>query len=205
MTFLDNLSWRFAEKNFDPAQTVSAENLHKVLESIKMAPTSFGLQPFHLYVVTDAEKKSAMRKIGWDQAQFTDASHILVFASRKDALNRIDQYIEIASGGNPEVKEKLNGYAEMMRGALGSRTEAEIDMWAKKQAYIALGFALAACAELQIDSCPIEGFSAPDLNTILNLPADQDSAVVLAIGYKKADTVHRPKVRFNDSDLFTSL
>jgi nitroreductase len=205
MSFLENLSWRFAEKNFDPTKTVEPTELNKVLDSIQMAPTSFGLQPFHVYVVTNPELKAAMKAEGWDQSQFTDASHILVFTSRTDALTRIDQYIELASGGNPEVKEKLNGYAEMMRGALGSRTQAEVDMWAKKQAYIALGFALAACAELHIDSCPIEGFASPAFNKILNLPEGQDASVVLAIGYKKADSSHHPKVRFDKSELFTEM
>jgi nitroreductase len=204
MSFLDSLSWRQAEKTFDPEKKVSAENLDQILESIRMAPTSYGLQTFHLYVVTNSEFKEKMFAAGYNQQQFLDASHILVFTSKTNVQERIEQYVELASNGNPAIKEKLSGYADMMRGTFANKSTDEINTWAKKQAYIALGFAMAACAELHVDSCPMEGFNASEFNKILNLPDDQDTAVVLPIGHRKEEP-HRPKVRFDDEDLFTYL
>jgi nitroreductase len=204
MSFLSNLTWRNAEKNFDPSKKVADQDLAKILESIRLAPTSYGLQPFHTYIVSNPELKSKLRKAGYSQTQFEEASHILIFTSKNDALHRVDEYIELASGGNPEVKEKLQDYKNMMVGALSNLTAEQAHNWAKKQAYIALGFALAACAELEIDSCPIEGFVNAEVNKILNLPENEDSAVILAIGYKK-DLPHRPKVRFPETELFTQL
>ena len=56
--------------------------------------------------------------------------------------------------------------------------------WNAKQTYIALGFAMMACASLSIDSCPIEGFNAAKYSQILKL-SDKGLTpnVVLAIGY----------------------
>lgn len=205
MTFLNSLSWRLAEKNFDPAKKVADQDLAQILEAIKMAPTSFGLQPFHAYIVGNPEVKTKLKAVGYNQPQFEEASHIIVLASRKDVLNRIDQYIEQASNGKEEIKQKMAPYADMMRGSLSKLTDEQAIGWAKKQAYIALGFALAACAELHIDSCPMEGFSPTDFDQILNLPADQNSCLALAIGYRKEDATHYPKFRFADSDLFTTV
>lgn len=204
MSFLDSLEWRQAEKAFDPTKKVSKENLVQILEAIHMTPTSYGLQPFHTYVVTNPDFKTQMRTAGYNQSQFENASHILVFATQSNAEERIDQYLELASNGNPEIKQKLEGYIQMMKGDLLKRTPEQVEKWARNQTYIALGFAMAACAELHIDSCPIEGFQPEEFNKILNLPIEQKATVVLAIGYRSQEPKH-PKVRFSQKDLFTHL
>ncbi len=201
-SFLEHLEWRNAEKNFDPAKKVSEEGLNKVLEAVRFTPTSFGLQPFHVYVVTDEAVRGKIREASWGQAQVTDASHLLVFASRLGINERIEKYFQIASGGDAAVRESMKGYEDMMRGFAGGMTPEREKHWADKQAYIALGFALAACAELEIDSCPMEGFDPSAVDALLGLPENMKSVVMLPIGYRK-DMPHHPKVRFGADDLFT--
>lgn len=204
MSFLSNLTWRYAEQHFDSNMQVSNDHLHQVLEAIRFAPTSFGLQPFHAYVINKPELKTQIRAAGYNQPQLEEASHLIIFTSKNNTLERIEEYIELTSDGNPEVKEKLQEYKNMMTRSLGKLTKEQTHNWAKKQVYIALGFALAACAELKIDSCPLEGFINTEINKILNLQDTEDSTVILAIGYKK-DMPHRPKVRFPEQELFTQL
>ncbi|MCF7812588.1 NAD(P)H-dependent oxidoreductase [Candidatus Gracilibacteria bacterium] len=197
MTFLDHLYWRHATKEFDPKKKVSEKNLQKILEAIRLTPTSFGLQPYHVIVITDQKLKEKIRTLSWDQPQVTTCSYLLVFCARTDSAQRIDQYLEIASEGKSEIREKLVGYEKMMRGSLG-----KMDFhWASRQAYIAHGFALAACAELEIDSCPMEGFDPEKLDQLLELPEHFKSIVMLPIGYRKEDP-KREKVRFGEEDLF---
>lgn len=203
-TFLGHLQWRNAEKNFDPEKKVSEENLQKILNATRMAPTSFGLQPIHVYVVSDPAVKEKLREAGYNQAQFTDCSHVLVFADRSDMSQRITDYIELASGGDENVKEKMRGYEDMMRGSLESRSEEGKKSWANRQVYLALGFALAACAELEIDSCPMEGLDAAKFDEILKTPEHINVVVAMAIGYRKQEP-ERAKVRFPESDLFTKV
>lgn len=203
-TFLDNLDWRNAEKNFDSTKKVSEADLAKVLHAIKMAPTAFGIQPFHVYVVSDQATKLKLKEKGYNQQQFEDASHVLVFCGRNDLADRVNKYFDIASGGDAEKRAAMKGYENMMKGFAEGKQGEEAMVWAYKQSYIAFGFALAACAELKIDSCPMEGFDPAAFDTILNLPSSLKSVVVLTIGYRK-EGPEMAKVRFPEEDLFTKI
>lgn len=200
--FLSSLEWRNAQKSFDPNKKVEDKNIEKILYAIRMAPSSYGLQPYHIHVVTNAELKLKLKEKAFGQAQVSDASHFVVFLSRLDLDDRIDKYFDISSGENAESREKMKPYEDMMKSFSAGKTEEQIKNWADRQTYIALGFAMVACAELGIDSCPMEGFSPTDFDTILELPSNMKSVVSLAIGYRKEDPSF-PKMRFPDEDLFT--
>jgi len=169
-----------------------------------MSPSSFGMQPYHFYVVSDKATKLKLKEKGYNQQQFEDASHILIFCGRNDLLNRVNTYFEIASGGDEARRKSMEGYEKMMKGAAESRKGDEAMNWACKQAYIALGFAMAACAELKIDSCPMEGFDPVAFGEILKVPSNMKVAATLSIGYRN-DLPHLEKVRFSNEDLFTEI
>jgi nitroreductase len=202
--FLNQLEWRSAEKHFDPAKPVDDSTLDKVLEATKMAPSSFGIQPYHVYIVSNPEVKVQLRAAAYDQAQFTDAPYLLVFATRTDLTSRIDDYFELATGGNAEARAAMKGYEDMMRGMVGGMPEAAQKPWADRQTYIALGFAMAAAAELELASCPMEGFDTAKFDEILELPAHMKSVVTLSLGYSDGTKGHG-KVRFTEGDLFTHV
>ncbi len=202
MSFQQNLSWRYATKKFDTSKKVSSNDLAKIKEAIRMSPSSFGLQPYHIIEVADPALRKTLRVSAWDQAQFTDASNLLVFCARTDVLARVVELIELSSGGSAEIKKGLEGYKAMMEGAVNSKGAGLLD-WSARQAYIALGFAMASCAELSVDSCPMEGFDATAFKTALSLPENITPFVCLAIGYRDAGDTVRPKVRFPESDLFS--
>lgn len=203
-TFLDNLDWRCAEKAFDPAKKVSDADLAKILHAIKLSPSSFGIQPYHFYVISDQATKMKLKEKGYNQQQFEDASHLIVFCGRNDLADRVNKYFEMASGGDAAKREEMKGYENMMKGFAEGKQGDDAMNWAHRQAYIAFGFAMAACAEMMIDSCPIEGFDATAADQILNVPANTKSVAILAIGYRK-DLPHFPKVRFPEEDLFTKI
>ncbi|NCN26243.1 NAD(P)H-dependent oxidoreductase [bacterium] len=201
-TFIGNLSWRYATKLFDDSKKLSEDQKEKLFSSIQDAPTSFGLQPFKVFVIEDSERKAAIQKAGWNQPQYSTCSTILAFVTSSDVSKRITDYIQLASGGNADVAEKLKGYESMMRGFLEGKDEAWLHNWAGKQAYIALGFAMAACAELKIDSCPMEGFSPDELDKILQLPKNEKTAVLLTVGFRSSQEQPKGKVRFSKQSLF---
>ncbi len=206
MTFLNNINWRYATKEFSD-KTVEEGTLAKIREAIRMAPSSFGLQPYHIIEVTDPSLRSKLQEKSWNQAQISQASNLFVFCTDNRAEKRIDEYFKMASGGSAEVREQLAAYEKTMTGFAAGLDEARRNVWAGKQAYIALGFAMAACAELKVDSCPMEGFNPEGYREVLGLPEYMSAAVVLAIGYRKSDDPmspeSMPKVRFPESDLFS--
>lgn len=202
MSFLESLNWRFATKSFDKAQKLSESDLNKILTSIQMAPTSFGLQPFYVKVVEDESIRKQLQEAGWGQDQFLSSSQVFVFVRLTNVSKRIDEFLDLQSGGKPEVREQLKGFEDMLRGFAQSNTPEKLDVWATKQVYIALGFALAACAELKVDSCPMEGFVPDKFDQILGLPKDEKSTVVLTVGYRNPSVAVRPKVRFPLAKMF---
>lgn len=201
-SFLQGLEWRHATKAFDSNRKVSSDDLGHVLTAIRMAPTSFGLQPFRVDVIASADVKADIAPLAWHQKQITTSSHLLVFSARTNAKGRIDQYFSELSGNDAAKRAGLKDYEAMMHGALDARTPDQLFAWASKQAYIALGFGLAACAELKIDSCPMEGFGPAELDKLLKFDSDTRSVALLALGYRDPAVASMPKFRFPEADLF---
>lgn len=184
MSFLSNLNWRYATKKFDTTRKVSDTDLDQVIEAIRMTPTSFGLQPYHFYVVSNQEIKDKIQAVAWNQPQIGSCSHLIVFAARTDFATNNDEYFTQMSGGNIEARTQMKGFEDMLVGFATAKSPADYLTWASKQVYIAQGFALAACAELQIDSCAMEGADFGAVGEILGLPDTQRALVMLPIGYR---------------------
>lgn len=206
MSFLENLNWRYATKKFDTEKKVSDSDLEKIVEAIRLTPTSFGLQPYHFYIVTNQEIKEKIQAVAWNQPQVGTSSHLFVFTARTDLATNKEEFFSLISGGNSEARSRIKRYEDMVDGFVaGKPTPESVLPWSAKQTYIAQGFALAALAELQIDSCPIEGFDPVAVGEILGLPESQKAVVMLPIGYRDASEAPRTKFRFAKEQLFTEV
>lgn len=204
-SFIKNLDWRFATKQFDTEKKVKKEDLEIILESIRMTPTSFGLQPLHVYVISAQKLKDKIKIRSFLQPQVAECSHLLIFCAETDVDKRIKQYLkEVEKGLGVKEKLKLQGLKMRMLGWLKTKSEEEVKSWAMNQAYIALGFAMAACAELKVDSCPMEGFVPAQVDKLLKLPKNHKSVVFLALGQRK-ENPKREKIRLKNTELFTHL
>ena len=206
---LDKLNWRYATKKFDPSKKVSKEDLGTLLEAARMTASSYGLQPYHFFVVEDDKVRATLRKASWDQPQITDASYLLVLANKPTFdESLVDNFIDNIVDVRGIAKEDLAGYEQMMKGALMGLTDAQKASWTSSQAYIALGNLLTIAAEMGIDTCPMEGFDKAQYNEILGLTEKNlNAAVVLAIGYRSEEdeTQHYPKVRYSKENLITHI
>ena len=107
MSFLTNLSWRYATKKFDSSRKVSDTDLDSIIEAIRMTPTSFGMQPYHFYIVTNQEMKEKIQAAAWNQPQIGTSSHLIVFAARTDLPVLKEEYFTLLSGGDPGVRGML--------------------------------------------------------------------------------------------------
>lgn len=191
MSFLSNLEWRRAEKTFSPLTDHQQADVEKVLNAMIQAPSSFGAQPYHIVAVQDPCLKTELRKVSYNQAQVEECHTLFVICARTDISDRVQQYIRETQLPSP--------YAEMMTGSLSGKSEE----WCARQSYIALGFGLAACAELNLGSCPMEGFSTAGVKKVLELPEHLVPYTYLAVGGKKEDAVSFPRFRFSQEDMVT--
>lgn len=201
MSFLQQLEWRWATKSFDSSKTISDEHLQQILKAVKLAPTSFGLQPFRVYIVSDEKMKAGLSEAAFGQPQPKEAPYTLVFCADQDVDGRVESYIDLNANGDSSIIEKMAEFKNMVKGMVSNQSAEAQGTWAAKQAYIALGFAMAACAELQIDSCPMEGFRADAIDQLLELPPNLKTHAMLSIGYRSAEPA-RSKFRFTDELLF---
>jgi nitroreductase len=198
---LEALCWRYATKAFDPAQRVSDVDLEALLEVIRLAPTSSGMQPFHVTVVSEPSIKEAIRKASFGQEQATTSSHVLVFAARPDFRDHAKRLYAaaLANGSSPE---NVSRSRRNTRIGVAIRTlTASRKSWAARQAYIALGFALVAAAELGIDACPMEGFIPGRVAKAIRLEAGLSPVVMMAIGYRSSTDTIKPKYRLPKEEL----
>lgn len=125
--------------------------------------------------------------------------------ARSDIMETKNSLFDLMTGGNTENRAHLKGYEDMMDGFISSKSESDLLNWASRQVYIAQGFALAACAELEIDSCPMEGFDPVKVGEILGIPENEKISVMIPIGYRPENTELRPKVRFSKEELFSEI
>jgi len=201
-TFTTQLNWRFATKIFDKEKKIKQEDLDIILEAIRLAPSSMGLQPFHVFVISDKKLREDLKKLSFGQSQVTDSAYLLIFCARNDINVRIDKMIDLISDNNEKIKEGLSGFKEMLINFTLGKSKEELMNWSARQTYLALGFGLAACAELGIDSTPMEGFDPEAIHKKLNLPENIFPVAYMAVGYRKEGPI-RKKFRFPKDELFT--
>jgi len=206
MDIISKLNTRYATKVFDPTKKVSDADMEKLLEAIRLSASSYGLQPYKVLVVKDPKIRAELRKVAWNQPQITDASALLVFAVKYEAnRSTVDEFINLTAKTRNLSKESLEGYSDMMKGSLQNMNQEQIETWVSKQAYIALGFGLVAAAVLDLDACPMEGFSALDFDKILDInKLGLKSKVIMAVGYRSKDDHYQDlaKVRQKTEELF---
>ena len=209
MELIDKLKWRYAAKAMN-GQKVSQEKIDHIIEAISLAPTSSGLQPFEVFVVTSQEIKEKIKPVAWDQSVITDCSHLLVFAAwdtyTADRINKMFDYTNEVRGFKNEGWEN---YRQMLLGSYPQRDEEINFNHASKQAYIAFSQAITAAAMLEVDATPLEGFDPPSVDKILNLrEKGLRSCVMLTLGYRDAENdwlVNLKKVRKSKEDLITLI
>jgi len=181
----DLLNWRYATKKMDPSKAVPQDKVDAIVEAIRMAPTSSGTQPFELFVVSNPEIRSKITEAAGGQAQITDGSHLLVFAAWDNyTAERIDNVVDLNVAARGDLP-MLHAYYDNLKSNYLPR-EAEVNYaHAARQAYIALGVALVAAAEQEVDSTPMEGFDPAAVDKILGLKErGLRSVVLLPLGYR---------------------
>tara|TARA_R110000737_G_scaffold347664_1_gene379670 strand:- start:18905 stop:19537 length:633 start_codon:yes stop_codon:yes gene_type:complete len=209
MELLDKLNWRYAAKAMN-GKKVPQEKIDRILEAARLAPTSSGLQPFEIIVITNQELKEKIKPVAWNQSVITDCSHLLVFAAWDTYTpERINKMFDLTNEVRGFENEGWENYRKMLLSSYPQK-DAEVNFnHAAKQAYIAFSAAIIAAAYEGVDATPLEGFDPAAVDEILGLKAKGlGSAVMLPIGYRAADQdwlVNLPKVRKSTEDLVTVM
>lgn len=209
MELLNKLNWRYAAKAMN-GQKVPQEKIDRIIEAISLAPTSSGLQPFEVIVITNQEIKEKIKPIAWNQSVITDCSHLFVFAAWDTyTAERINKMFDLTNTVRGFKNEGWENYRQMLLNNYPQKDAEENFNHAAKQAYIAFSQAIAAAAFEQVDTTPLEGFDPAALDKILGLrEKGLRSCVMLPVGYRDAENdwlVNLTKVRKSREDLVTEI
>lgn len=209
MSILNALKWRYAAKRMT-GKKVPDEAVKAILEAIRLAPTSSGLQPFEVFVVSNSELKQQLQKAAFNQPAVGESSHVLVFAAWKTYTSeRIQHYFTHYEKERELPQGFSDDYRDSVSKQLQSMTEQEQLGHAARQIYIALGFALVEAAAQKVDSIPMEGFIPAKVDELLQLaPKNLQSVVLLPIGYRDEANdwqTNMKKVRKFSEHLFTHI
>ena len=205
MTLIEKLNWRYATKRMN-GEKVPQEKIDRILEAIRLSPTSAGLQPFKVIVVEDPALRERIFNEACQQPQIKEASHILVFAANKKInAEQVDDYMNLIAKTREIPVESLDGFRAnfdlIISGDAGQNF-----IWSARQAYIAFGVGIVAAMYEDVDATPMEGFSTEALDRILGLPEQNlGSTTILTLGYRDETNdhlVHAAKVRKSKSVLF---
>lgn len=187
MNLIENLKWRYATKAYNNIK-VTEEKVDQILEAINLSASSCGLQSYRVFVVSNTD---IQKKLGADSynGQISSCSHLLVFAAFTDMSSTyIDDYMAMTEKQRGLDAGALSGFRNGLHSYFSSINAEQKALWAAKQAYIALGTALIAAAELKVDATPIEGFNAATIDEVLGLKEKGlHSTVILALGYRDSE------------------
>lgn len=203
---IEKLNWRYATKKMDPTKSVPEDKVERIVEAARLAPTSSGLQPFEVIIVTNPEVRARIQEIAWNQAQVTEGSHLLVFAAWDNyTVERINHMFDLTNDERGFKNEGFENYRKMLLDMYPGRDAEQNFEHAARQAYIGFGMAVAAAAFEGVDATPMEGFDAAKLDEILGLrDKGLRSVTILPLGYRAAEgdwlaglkKVRRPKDQF---------
>jgi len=207
---ISNLNWRYATKKYNPGKVVTQDKVDIILEAIRLTATSSGLQPFEVLVVTNPALREQIKPHAWNQSQITDSSHLLVFAAWDNyTAERINQMFDLTNEIRGFKNEGWENYRAMLLNTYPQRDAETNFQHAARQAYIGLGSALIAAAELKVDSTPIEGFDPAKVDEILNLKQKGlRSVVLMPLGYRADEgdwLVNLTKIRRSREQFITEV
>ncbi len=207
---LQKLQWRYATKKMNPELAVPQEKVDRILEAIRLAPTSSGLQPFEMIVVTNKAVREQIKAKAHGQGQITDGSHLLVFAAWDNYTpERINLMYDLNDSERNTRSETADNYRKMLLTNYPARDPEVNFQHAAKQTYIGLGIALTAAAFEGVDSTPMEGFDPKGVDEILGLNArGLRSVVIMPLGYREEANdwlVNLKKVRRSNANFITEV
>ena len=189
MNIIDSLKWRYAVKKFDIEKQLTENQINTLKEAFNLTATSYGLQPLKLLVIKNKNIQKELVLHSWNQPQVLEASHLLVICVPKNYTSEeVQKYFKLVQKIRNTPDSVINPFKEFLTAEIEKKTQEELFLWNKNQAYLALGNLLTVCATEKIDACPMEGFIPNEYDKVLNLDAKNlKSILVLPVGFRADD------------------
>jgi len=209
MNLEEIINWRYATKAMN-GNIVPEEKINAIMNATLLCPTSSGLQPFHIILISNKDLKKKILPIADKQPVIEQSSHLMVFAAWDSyTVDRVNQHFTYLNKERNMPDSTTDNFRKMLLATFEKQTHQQHFDHAAKQAYIGLGFALIAAANEDVDSTPMEGFDPDGLDELLELKKQGlRSTAILALGYRDEKTdwlVKLKKVREPMNEFVTEI
>lgn len=194
-TFMDAMAFRHACKKFDNTRAIASETFETILESVRLSPSSFGMEPWRLFVIRSKGLRETLKPLCWNQPQITECSELIVFTTDNEAVGSDEAYIRRMFARRGLDIEATEQYVARYRGYVDAlKAQNRLEDWAAKQCYIAAANMMTCAASLGIDSCPIEGFERAKLEELFEFEGERSVALIVALGYRAQKQSERKRL-----------
>lgn len=217
MDILNISKTRYTTKAYDASKKIPQVQFERLLETLRLAPSSINIQPWHYFIAdnqTAKERiaKALVGKYAYNAAKVLDSSHTILFCTQADiSVEHLDALLnqDDRSGrfkdeqAKQAQKDARSGYVNYYRNEKG-----DIQRWAENQTFIALGQMLFAAGIEHLDATPIGGFDETIITEELGLKEKGlIPSVLLTLGFRsEADfNAKLPKSRLQPELIFTQL
>lgn len=209
MSLVKSFEHRYATKKYDTTRKVDPALLADLTETVRLAPSSFGLQPYKFLIIEDKAKLEEISRAAHGQPQITTGAHVMVLAVETDIDERtIASYIDKAALARQTERKNLEAREQFVNTVINKLDYSQRIVWAEKQAFLAIGVFISAAAEAGVDASPMEGFDNKRIDEILGLKErNLTSALLFVIGYRSAEDEFAliPKVRKKKEEIFITI
>ena len=209
MNSIESLKWRYAVKKFNSEKKLSSHQINTLKEAFNLTATSYGLQPLKLIVIQNKTIQKELVPHSWNQLQVEDASHLLVICiPKKYDKKEVETYFNLVQKIRNTEDKIINPFKKFLTEEIEKKTQDELFIWNKNQAYLALGNLLTVCALEKIDACPMEGFIPKNYDEVLSLDEQNlTSVLVLPVGFRAEDDYMKDlkKIRKNVEDVVIEI
>lgn len=186
---IDKLKWRYATQKFDETRIVPDVKIEVIKQAFNLTPTSYGMQPVKMVIVSNKEIQKKLYEFTYWQEQILTASHLLIFCTK----TQIDSaFVESSMNLEKQIRNTPDDIIEKAKDfrvqLFSGWSEKQKQRWAVNQLYLTLGNVLTICAYEGIDACPMEGLETEKYDDFLNLKEKGlKSHLVVPIGYRADD------------------
>ncbi|WP_407304330.1 oxygen-insensitive NAD(P)H nitroreductase [Acinetobacter sp.] len=217
MDLLNVSKTRYTTKAYDPIRKIPKEQVARLLEILRLTPSSINIQPWHFFIADNQAAKERIAKAlvgkyAYNAPKVLDSSHTILFCTKADIseqhLDNLLTQDDISGRFKDEKakqgqKDSRSGYVNYYRNEKG-----DIQRWAENQTFIALGQILLAAGIEGIDATPIGGFDEQIISDELQLTEKGFvPSVLLTLGYRSENDFNAqlPKSRLDKEQIFTQL
>ena len=174
MNFKQFAENRYTTQKYAVDRKISNADIEDLKDILKLSPSSINSQPWLFTFISNAQVKNDLADASYSNApKIKNASHLVVF-SVMDNLDEFEKRVE---------ENLLENSIKFYKQYIKTQSKEKTVNWLSHQVYITLGFFLAACATMEIDSTPMEGIDVAKYKNILNIK-DHKVLFSVAIGYR---------------------